>query len=138
MDIYGKYTEVLIRWMERIEAGQPPLIFGDGKQTMDFVYIDDVARSNILALQSDVSDKVYNVASGVETSLNELAYALLRVMGSTMKPEYGPERKVNPVSRRLADTTAAEKDLGFKAEVDLDEGLRLLVNWWQLKRKSAA
>lgn len=138
MDIYGKYTEVLIRWMERIEAGQPPLIFGDGKQTMDFVYIDDVARSNILALQSDKSDNVYNVASGVETSLNDLAYALLRVMGSNMKPEYGPERKVNPVSRRLADTTAAEKDLGFKAEVDLDEGLRRLVNWWQQKRKSAA
>lgn len=138
MDIYGKYTEVLIRWMERIEAGQPPLIFGDGKQTMDFIYIDDVARSNILALQSDKSDNVYNVASGVETSLNDLAYALLRVMGSNMKPEYGPERKVNPVSRRLADTTAAEKDLGFKAEVDLDEGLRRLVNWWQQKRKSAA
>lgn len=138
MDIYGKYTEVLIRWMERIEAGQPPLIFGDGKQTMDFVYIDDVARSNILALQSDKSDNVYNVASGVETSLNDLAYALLRVMGSNMKPEYGPERKVNPVSRRLADTTAAERDLGFKAQVDLDEGLRRLVNWWQQKRKSAA
>nr|HML30545.1 NAD-dependent epimerase/dehydratase family protein [Hyphomicrobium sp.] len=138
MDIYGKYTEVLIRWMERIEAGQPPLIFGDGKQTMDFVYIDDVARSNILALQSDKSDNVYNVASGTETSLNDLAYALLRVMGSNMQPEYGPERKVNPVSRRLADTTAAERDLGFKAEVDLDEGLRRLVNWWQLKRKSAA
>ncbi|WP_414464635.1 NAD-dependent epimerase/dehydratase family protein [Hyphomicrobium sp. DY-1] len=138
MDIYGKYTEVLIRWMERIEAGQPPLIFGDGKQTMDFVYIDDVARSNILALQSDKSDNVYNVASGTETSLNDLAYALLRVMGSNMQPEYGPERKVNPVSRRLADTTAAERDLGFTAEVDLDEGLRRLVNWWQMKRKSAA
>jgi UDP-glucose 4-epimerase len=138
MDIYGKYTEVLIRWMERIEAGQPPLIFGDGMQTMDFIYIDDVARSNILALQSDKSDNVFNVASGVETSLNDLAYALLRVMGSTMKPEYGPERKVNPVSRRLADTTAAEKDLGFRAEVDLDEGLRRLVHWWQMKRKSAA
>jgi len=138
MDIYGKYTEVLIRWMERIEAGQPPLIFGDGKQTMDFVYIDDVARSNILALQSDKSDNVYNVASGTETSLNDLAYALLRVMGSNMQPEYGPERKVNPVSRRLADTTAAKRDLGFTAEVDLDEGLRRLVDWWQMKRKSAA
>ena len=138
MDIYGKYTEVLIRWMERIEAGQAPLIFGDGQQTMDFVYIDDVARSNILALQSDKSDNVYNVASGTETSLNGLAYALLRVMGSTMKPEYGPERAVNPVSRRLADTTAAEKDLGFRAEIDLDEGLRRLVNWWQMKRSSAA
>ena len=62
MDIHGKYTEVLIRWMERIAAGQPPLILGDGTQTMDFVYIEDIARANILALQSDVTDEVFNVA----------------------------------------------------------------------------
>jgi UDP-glucose 4-epimerase len=134
MDIHGKYTEVLIRWMERIAAGQPPLILGDGTQTMDFVYIEDVARSNILALQSDVEDDVFNVASGTETSLNELAAALLRVMGSDLQPEYGPERKVNPVSRRLADTTKAERLLGFRSSVDLDEGLRRLVAWWQASR----
>jgi UDP-glucose 4-epimerase len=134
MDIHGKYTEVLIRWMERIEAGQPPLILGDGTQTMDFVYIEDVARSNILALQSDVEDDVFNVASGTETSLNELAAALLRVMGSDLQPEYGPERKVNPVSRRLADTTKAERLLGFRSRVDLEEGLRRLVAWWQASR----
>jgi UDP-glucose 4-epimerase len=134
MDIHGKYTEVLIRWMERIAAGQPPLILGDGTQTMDFVYIEDVARSNILALQSDIEDDVFNVASGTETSLNELAAALLRVMGSDLQPEYGPERKVNPVSRRLADTTKAERLLGFRSSVDLDEGLRRLVAWWQTSR----
>jgi UDP-glucose 4-epimerase len=134
MDIHGKYTEVLIRWMERIAAGQPPLILGDGKTTMDFVYIEDVARSNIVALQSDVDDDVFNVASGVETSLNELALALLKVMGSDLKPEYGPERKVNPVSRRLADTTKAERVLGFKAQVGLEEGLRRLVAWWTENR----
>jgi UDP-glucose 4-epimerase len=138
MDIHGKYTEVLIRWMERIASGVPPLILGDGKTTMDFVYIDDVARSNVLALQSDVTDDVFNVASGTETSLNELADALLRVMGSNLRPEYGPERKVNPVSRRLADTTKAERVLGFKAEVDLDEGLRRLVAWWQANRSAIA
>jgi UDP-glucose 4-epimerase len=137
MDIHGKYTEVLIRWMERIDAGQPPLIFGDGKQTMDFVYIDDVARSNILALASDISDDVFNVASGTETSLNELAYALLSVMGSKLKPEYGPERKVNPVPRRLADTRKAEKALGFRSEIGLEEGLRRLVAWWQVNRERA-
>jgi UDP-glucose 4-epimerase len=134
MDIHGKYTEVLIRWMERIASGTPPLILGDGKQTMDFVYIDDVARSNILALQSEVSDEVFNVASGTETSLNELAQALLRVMRSDLQPEYGPERKVNPVSRRLADVSKAERRLGFRAEVGLDEGLTRLVNWWRAKR----
>jgi UDP-glucose 4-epimerase len=134
MDIHGKYTEVLIRWMERIAAGQPPLILGDGTQTMDFVYIDDVARSNVLALQSDVSDEVFNIASGTETSLNDLAAALLKVMGSSQRPEYGPERKVNPVSRRLADITKAERMLGFRAQVGLEEGLRRLVKWWQTNR----
>ncbi len=134
MDIHGKYTEVLIRWMERIAAGQPPLILGDGSATMDFVYIEDVARSNILALQSEVSDEVFNVGSGAETSLNELADALLRVMGSDLRPEYGPERKVNPVSRRLADVRKAERLLDFRAQVGLDEGLRRLVAWWQSHR----
>ena len=138
MDIHGKYTEVLIRWMERIDAGIPPLILGDGKATMDFVYIDDVARSNVLALASDVSDEVFNVASGVETSLLGLAEALMRVMGRNLKPEYGPERGVNAVPRRLADTRKAERLIGFKSQVDLDEGLRRLVTWWRQQPKAAA
>ena len=136
MDIYGVYTEVLVRWMERIAAGQPPLIFGDGTQTMDFVYVEDIARANIFAAQSDVTDKVFNIASGTETSLNELAWALLRVMGSDLQLEYRPERKVNPVPRRLADTQKAEKILGFKAQASLEEGLRHLVDWWQMERAS--
>lgn len=131
MDIYGAYTEVLIRWMEQIAAGKPPLILGDGSQTMDFVYIEDVARANILAAQENVSDEVFNVASGVETSLNDLAYALLKVMNSNLKPEYGPERKVNSVPRRLADTGKAERMLGFRAQVALEEGLYRLVHWWK-------
>ena len=131
MDIHGKYTEVLIRWMERIAAGQPPLILGDGVQTMDFVYIEDIARANILALQSDLTDDVFNIASGSETSLNDLAKALLKVMGSDLQPEYGPERTVNPVSRRLADTSKAEELLGFRAQVSLEDGLSQLVNWWR-------
>ena len=138
MDIYGKYTEVLIRWMERIAAGQPPLILGDGNQTMDFVYIEDVARANILALQSAVTDDVFNVGSGTETSLNELAAALLKAMGSDLKPEYGPERTVNPVPRRLADTAKAERVLGFRAQVSLEAGLSRLVDWWRANRRVEA
>ena len=137
MDIHGKYTEVLIRWMERISSGQPPLILGDGKTTMDFVYIEDVAASNILALKSAVTDDVFNVARGEETSLNELACALLRVMRSNLTPEYGPERKVNPVSRRLADVSKAERLLGFRAQVGLEEGLGRLVDWWQARQVAA-
>ena len=131
MDIYGVYTEVLIRWMERISAGQPPLIFGDGKQTMDFVYIEDIARANILAAKADVTDEVFNIASGVESSLNDLAYSLAKVMGSDLQPEYGAERKVNPVQRRLADVSKARDLLGFEAQVSLEEGLCQLVKWWR-------
>jgi UDP-glucose 4-epimerase len=134
MDIYGAYTEVLIRWMERIAAGQPPLVLGDGNQTMDFVFVEDIARANILAAKSDVTDEVFNVASGTETSLNDLAFALLRVMGSSLKPEYGPARKVNAVSRRLAETNNARDKIGFEAQISLEEGLRRLVAWWQSSR----
>lgn len=137
MDIHGKYTEVLIRWMERLDAGQPPLILGDGRQTMDFIYVEDIARANALALASDVSDDVFNVATGTETSLNELAAALSRIMGVDVAPEYGPERKVNPVPRRLASTEKAERMLGFRAAVPLEEGLTRLVAWWRAQRVRA-
>lgn len=135
MDIHGKYTEVLIRWMERIASGEPPLILGDGSTTMDFIYIEDVARANVLALQSELQDDVFNVGGGIETSLNQLAEALLLVMKSNLKPVYGPERKVNPVARRCADTTKAAEMLGFRASVGLEEGLRRLVDWWRANRK---
>jgi UDP-glucose 4-epimerase len=134
MDIYGVYTEVLIRWMERIIAGQPPLIFGNGEQTMDFVYIEDIARANILAAKAEITDQVFNIASGVETSLNDLAHSLLKVMGSDLKPEYRPERKVNPVQRRLADVNKAKQLLNFESQVSLEEGLSRLVAWWHKQK----
>ncbi len=137
MDVHGIYTEVLVRWMERIAAGEPPLIFGDGSQTMDFVCVPDIARANLLAAEADVTDAVYNVASGVETSLQELAETLLRAMGSELAIEYGPERSVNGVTRRLASTEAAKRELGFEAEIDLEQGLRMLVDWWRASRNGS-
>lgn len=136
MDIYGLYTEVLIRWMERIEAGQAPLILGDGAQTMDFVFTEDIARANLLAASADVTDEVFNIGSGTETSLIELAQALLRAMGSDMPLEFGPPRGVNGVTRRLADVSLAAERLGWKTEISLDEGLRRLVAWWREKRRA--
>ena len=130
MDAFGVYTEVMIRWMERLANGQPCLILGDGAQTMDFVFVEDVARANIMAAKSSLTDDVLNIASGTETSLSELAETLGRVMGVDRAPEYGPARKVNPVSRRLADVRKAERLLGFRTEVSLEEGLRRLVQWW--------
>jgi UDP-glucose 4-epimerase len=129
MDVFGAYTEVLIRWMDAIAAGKPPMIFGDGTQTMDFVNVVDIARANLLAAAAPVSDAVFNIGSGTETSLTELAEALLAVMGSDLSPAYGPERKVNPVPRRLADVSEAQRQLGFTATTGLAEGLRQLVAW---------
>ena len=134
MDIHGVYTEVLIRWMERIRAGQPPVIFGDGHQTMDFVYIEDVARANVLAAKADVTDEVFNVASGTETSLRQLAEMLSRVMGGASDLEFQPARKVNPVQRRLADVDQARRLINFEASVPLDEGLERLVAWWKAQQ----
>ena len=134
MDIHGVYTEVLVRWMERIENGQPPLILGDGSQTMDFVYIDDVARSNLLAATTPYTDTVFNVASGSETSLLELAHLLLEVMDSDLGVEHGPERAVNKVPRRLADVSHARTQLGFSHQTELQDGLAKLVEWWRTHR----
>ncbi|GAA2025078.1 NAD-dependent epimerase/dehydratase family protein [Catenulispora yoronensis] len=136
MDIFGLYTEVLIRWMERIASGTPPLILGDGTQTMDFVHVADIARANVLAAAADVTDEAFNIACGVETSLNDLAKTLLEVMGSDLPVEYGPPRAVNGVTRRLADTSSAERRLGFRAEIALREGLADLVQWWQSEQEA--
>jgi UDP-glucose 4-epimerase len=135
IDIHGLYTEVLVRWMERISAGQPPIILGDGTQTMDFVFIGDIARANVLAAQADVTDEVFNIACSVETSLNDLAQGLLKAMGSDLSVEYGPERAVNKVPRRLADISRAKERLGWEPEIDMDEGLRRLVAWWRAERE---
>jgi UDP-glucose 4-epimerase len=134
MDIHGVYTEVLIRWMEMIESGRSPLILGDGSQTMDFVYTEDIACANLAAASSDATDQVFNIASGTETSLLELAEALQRVMGSSLPLEFGPPRGVNSVVRRIADISKARELLGWKPQIQLDEGLRLLVDWWRSER----
>ena len=136
MDAFGVYTEVMIRWMERLSKGQPCLILGDGAQTMDFVFVSDIARANLMAANSSITDDVLNVASGKETSLNELAATLGRVMGVDLPPEYGPARKATPVWRRLADVRNAEQRIGFKAKVSLEDGLRELVKWWSRETKT--
>jgi UDP-glucose 4-epimerase len=132
MDTHGKYTEVLIRWYNLIREGKQPLIYGDGKQTMDFIYVEDVARANILALKEEITNKVFNVASGIETSLEELCWSLLEVMKANLKPKYVPlpdDRKKVEVRRRLADISKARDLIGFKAKVSLKEGLQKLVRW---------
>ncbi len=129
MDLDGVYTEVLVRWMDAIEAGTSPKIFGDGLQSMDFVYVEDVARANVAGLISDTTDEVFNVGTGVETTLNELCRQLLKVTGSPLQPQYHEARKVNNVRARRATIEKAERMLGFKAGIDLESGLKMLIEW---------
>jgi UDP-glucose 4-epimerase len=138
MDITGVYTEVLVRWLDAIESGKPPLIFGDGRQSMDFVFVEDVARANLLAAQSDVTDEVFNVGTGVQTSLNELCDLLLRLSDSKLRPEYREARTVANVQTRRAAVEKAKRELGFEARVSLEEGLQELIRWRHSVRQPVA
>ena len=131
MDIAGVYTEVLIRWLDALEGNQPPLIFGDGTQSMDFVFVGDVARANVLAAQSDVTDEVFNVGTGVQTSLSELCDLLLQLTGSSLRPERREARQVANVQARRAGVDKAARLLGFRADVCLQDGLQELILWRQ-------
>jgi UDP-glucose 4-epimerase len=134
MDTHGVYTEVIVRWIERIANGEPPIVHGDGSATLDLVYIEDVARANVLAAAAPVTDVVYNVGSGKEVSLADLARALIRAMGSDCELVTQPGADSSQVARRLADMSETARQLDFVAEVDLDEGLRRLVAWWKEER----
>jgi len=138
MDIFGAYTEVFIRWMNNIAEGRPPVIFGDGSQTMDFVHVKDIARANVLAAKAAVGDRAFNIGSGTETSLKELAAKLLEAMDSPLAPQHAEARKVNPVPRRLADIAAAREMIGYEPTMSLEDGLRQLVAWWQEEQLAKA
>jgi UDP-glucose 4-epimerase len=139
MDIHGRYTEVLVRWMERIDAGTPPIIFGDGKQTMDFIDVRDVARANLLAAKSEISGQVFNVASGIETSLLQLAtYLAVAMERPQLVPVMQASRGATAVERRLGDGQKARSMLGFAPEITLQQGLLDLVAWWRGKSKTKA
>ncbi len=138
MDITGVYTEVLVRWLDAIEAGKPPLIFGDGSQSMDFVFVEDVARANLLAAQRDVTDEVFNVGTGIQTSLNGLCQLLLRLTNSKMQPEYREARAVANVQTRRAAVEKIKRELGFEANVSLEQGLQQLIHWRQAMRQPMA
>jgi UDP-glucose 4-epimerase len=130
MAVSGAYTEVMIRWIERLANDESCVIHGDGRQTLDLIYVDDVVRANWLAAGSSLTDDVLNIGTGIETSLNELAAVLARVMGIDRAPEYGPAREAIPVSRQQADVQKAQNKIDFKAQVRLEDGLRELVSWW--------
>jgi len=128
MDYKGTYVSVIMKVLDRIAAGQPPVIFGDGSQSYDFVYVDDVARANVLAMASSASDVCLNIGCGVETTITELVQLLLALTGSTFTPEYKPNEQMF-VTKRIGSTELAKTSIGFEAKVALLDGLRAVVEW---------
>jgi UDP-glucose 4-epimerase len=136
MDYKGTYVSVIMKVLDRIDAGEAPVIFGDGSQAYDFVHVDDVARCNILALKSGATDEFYNVGMGVKTTINELVGLLLEITGSDLKPEYKPQEQMF-VTHRIGSTEKAEEELGFKAVIPLADGLQSVVEWRKSDQKSS-
>ena len=135
MDTDGKYTEVMIKWLDCVRDTKQPAIFGDGTDSMDFVHVKDVAHANVLALMSDVTDEAFNVGDQVETNLKQMLDTLLAVNNSKLEPVYKEANSINPVSRRLADVSKASKMLGYKPSISLEQGLKELSNWYFEKQK---
>lgn len=135
MDTDGKYTEVMIKWLDCVRDKKQPAIFGDGTDSMDFVHVKDVAHANVLALLSDISDEAFNVGDQVETNLKQMLDTLLKVNNSDLSPVYKEANSINPVSRRLADISKAERLLGYKPSISLEQGLKELSAWYFDKQK---
>lgn len=128
MDYKGTYVSVIMKVLDKIEAGEAPQIFGDGSQAYDFVHVSDVARANILALKSDATDVNLNVGTGVKTTIRQLVDALLEITGSDLEPEYFPQEQMF-VTHRVGSTELAEELTAFRAEIPYREGLRSVVEW---------
>ena len=135
-DERGANTSVIMKVLERIAAGLPPIVFGDGSQTYDFVSVDDVARANVLAAKSETADRFYNVGRGVGTTLSDLVKEILRLTASDLEIEYRPAGQTF-VTQRIGSIDRAARDLGFEAQIDLTQGLRELLDW-QRRRGGAA
>jgi UDP-glucose 4-epimerase len=128
MDYEGMYVSVIMKVLDRIFTGQPPVIYGDGNQVYDFVYVEDVAEANILGMKADCADEFFNIGSGLGTTINELVNILLELTDSDLRPEHRLQEQ-SFVTHRIGSTEKAEKLLAFKAKTPLLEGLRRVVEW---------
>jgi UDP-glucose 4-epimerase len=136
MDYEGVYVSVIMKVLDRLDAGQPPLIYGDGSHTYDFVHVADVARANILSLKADATDTFFNIGTGIPTTIQTLVEMLLDITGSDIEPEYLPQEEVF-VTNRVGSTELSERLLGFRAEVGLRDGLESVVEWRRADRGAA-
>jgi len=135
MDYHGTYVSVIMKVLDRIFAGERPVIFGDGTQVYDFIHVADVARANILGMQADCADEHFNIGMGIGTTINELVRLLLELSASSLEPEYRAEAQ-SFVTHRIGSIDKAADLLGFRATIPLRDGLRSVVDWRMAQRAS--
>jgi UDP-glucose 4-epimerase len=128
-DYQGAYIAVIMRMLDAIDRGEGPTIHGDGSEAFDFVAVEDCARANLCAMRADIADENYNVGTGKRTSLKELAEKLLNLTGSNQQIAFAPRSQATLVRNRIGSPVKASKEIGFTAKIDLDEGLRELIEW---------
>jgi len=128
-DYRGAYIAVIMKMLDAIDRGEGPTILGDGSEAFDFVAVKDCARSNLCAMRADVVDRFYNVGTGQRTSLKELAEMLLRLTGSNQPIQYAPRSQATLVRNRIGSPKRAADEIGFIAEMPLEQGLRELIGW---------
>ncbi|MFA6530682.1 MAG: SDR family oxidoreductase [Candidatus Micrarchaeia archaeon] len=127
----SEYSGVISIFMKKIIDGEQPMIYGDGNQTRDFIYVADVVRANLLAMKSTkAAGEVINVATGKETSLKELVKSINVIAGTAIEALHGPER-VGDIARSVADISKARKLLGFEPKYSLEQGLGSTVEWFK-------
>lgn len=127
-DYKGAYIAVMMKILDNIDKGIQPVLFGDGSQQYDFIYVGDVANANICAMKSETTGQCYNVGRGIGTSIKELSELLLRLTGSKLEIKYEPAGQTF-VTNRVGSIEKAEKEIGFKWSVDLEEGMKRLIEW---------
>lgn len=127
-DYKGAYIAVIMKILDRLDQGLPPIVYGDGSQAYDFIYVGDCARANVCAMKADTVDTFYNVGTGKRTTIKELAELLLELAGSELKIQYEPQGKTF-VKNRIGSPEKARKEISFEALVSLREGLQKLIEW---------
>lgn len=122
-----QYANLISQFMWAAEKGENPVVYGDGSQTRDFTYVDDVVEANMLAMEGRIDFGVYNVGTGKSVTIREMIGILGKTMGKEIKAEYVENPIKNYVQHTLASTSKAEKELNFKAKTSLEEGIRKLL-----------
>ncbi|HLU34752.1 MAG TPA: NAD-dependent epimerase/dehydratase family protein [Thermomicrobiales bacterium] len=137
-DYMGAYVAVVMKILDRIDRGEPPIVYGDGTQSYDFIYVEDAAECNVLAAKSAATDRFYNVGMGEPTTIREICELLLDLTDSRhLGIQYEPAGQTF-VTQRLGSISAAERDLGFRAGTPLEEGLRRLIAWRAAHKEAVA